>query len=146
MFKFRFKCSDEGRVRTAFENNKFYDRPAGKGIFGNDLQDKGIHFKECGKQIKGFYISESEAEATKGAPIRVEFNGCFIKREDGTFFEVYIYPKPMEFLLVLIAYIILSLASGLFGFLFSTLIFIGFMYVYICNIKETVNIFKKMVR
>lgn len=145
MFKFRFACSNEGNVRAAFENMMLQDAPCGKGIFGNDLLNRGVHFKECGKRIKGFYIHESE-EGTRGSPVRVSFTGRFVKKKSGTFFEVYVYPRLIEFLLILFAYVFISIEAELIGFLISTVVFVGFMVGYMISMRQTVHFFQRWVR
>ena len=146
VLKFQFECSDEKRVRADFENMMLRDAPCGKGIWGNDLLRSGIHFKECGEKIKGFYISESEREGTRGSPLRVSFVGRFIKNGDKQIFEVLIYPKMVEFLFILIAYISISIATELIGFVVSTVIFAIFMIGYFKGIKETADFFRQWVR
>ena len=106
----------------------------------------GIHFKECGEKIKGFYISESESEGTRGSPLRVSFVGRFIKKGDKQIFEVLIYPRMVEFLFILIAYISISIAAELIGFVVSTVIFAVFMIGYFKGIKETADFFRQWVR
>ena len=146
MLKFQFECSDEKRVRADFEHMMIRDTPCGKGIWGNDLLRSGIHFKECGDKIKGFYIVGSESEGTRGSPLRVSFAGRFIKKGDKRIFEVLIYPRMVELLLVLIAYISISIAAELIGFVVSTVIFAVFMIGYCKAIKETANFFRQWVR
>lgn len=146
MLKYEFKCYNEVQVRAAFEHNMLYDAPSGRGIFGSDLWDSGIHFKECGKRIKGFYLQSSEGDSPHGSPIRVVFNGGFLKKADGTYFVVYIYPRLFELLFILFAFVILFITAELFGLVFCTLIFIGFMYGYIKGIKEAADIFRRLVR
>ena len=146
MLKFQFECSDEKRVRADFENMMLRDAPCGKGIWGNDLLRSGIHFKECGENIKGFYISESESEGTRGSPLRVSFVGRFIKKGDKRIFEILIYPRMVEFLFILIAYISISIATELIGFVVSTVIFAVFIIDYFKGIKETADFFRQWVR
>ena len=146
MLKFQFECSDEKRVRADFENIMFRDTPCGKGIWGNDLLRSGIHFKECGEKIKGFYIVGSESEGTRGSPLRVSFEGRFIQKGDKQIFEVLIYPRMIELLFILIAYISISIAAKLIGFVLSTVIFAVFMIGYFKGIKETEVFFRRWVR
>lgn len=145
MFKFQFECSDEDRVRADFNNMILRDTPCGKSIFGNDLLRRGIHFTECENSIKGFYIDESENKGTRGSPLRVSFRGRFVKKANKTFFEVYIYPRFFELIFILIAYVSISVAAELIGFLLATVIFIVFMAGYIKGIKETAEIFKRLI-
>ena len=145
MFKYQFECSDEDRIRADFENIMLQDAPCGKGIFGNYLLRRGIHFTECGNSINGFYIDESENEGTRGSPLRVSFRGRFVKKGDKTFFEVYIYPRLFELVFILIAYVSISVEAELIGFLLATVIFIVFMVGYIKGIKETAEFFKRLI-
>lgn len=145
MFKFRFECSDEARVRANFEHLMLQDIPCGKGILGDDLLRRGVHLIECGEQIKGFYIDRSEDECAKGSPLRVSFHGKFAMKANQTVFEVYIYPQLLEFLLILVAYILISIAASLSGFLFSTVVFILFMVGYYKSIKETARFFQQWI-
>ena len=146
MLKFQFECSDEKSVCADFENIMLRDTPRGKGIWGNDLLRSGIHFIECGEKIKGFYSTESENEGTRGSPLRVSFRGKFVKKGDKCIFEVFIYPRLVEFLLILFAYVSISIVAELTGFLFSTVILIIFMLGYIKAIKEAVAFFQRWVR
>ena len=146
MLKFQFECSDEERIRTDFENMMFRDTPCGKGIWGNDLLRSGIHFSKCGEKIKGFYLTESENEGMRGSPLRVSFCGRFVKKGDKCIFEVFIYPRLVEFLFILFTYVSISVVAELIGFLFSTVILIIFMLAYIKAIKKTVAFFQRWVR
>ena len=146
MFKFHFVCSDEERVRTDFENMILRGTPCGKGIFGNDLFGRGVHFKECGDKLKGFYINESENNGTRGSPLRVYFRGKFVRKKNKTFFEVYIYPGLIELLFILAVYISTSIVADLIGFIFSTAIFLIFMFGYIKGITETAEFFERWIR
>ncbi len=146
MLKFQFECSDDKCVRADFENMMLRDTPCGKGIWCNDLLRSGIHFKECGEKIKGFYITESENEGTRGASLRVSFEGRFIKKGDKQIFEVFIYPRMVEFLFVLVAYVSISAVAELIVFLLSTVVFVVFMLGYFKGIKETADFFRRWVR
>ena len=87
------------------------DSPSGKSIFGGDLYKSGVHFKVCEEKIKGFFLAESENESHRGAPIRVCFSGEFVEEENDLFFDVYIYPRIVEILLLIFAFIFLSLSN-----------------------------------
>ena len=146
MLKFQFECSDEERVRADFENMMLRDMTCGKGIWGNDLLRSGIHFKECGEKIKGFYMTESENEGTRGSPLRVSFEGRFIKKGDKQIFEVLIYPRVVELLVILVAYISISVVAEIIGFVLSTIVFVIFVLGYLKGIKETADFFRRLVR
>lgn len=146
MLKFQFKCSEQERVRAEFENMMLCDTPCGKGIFGNHLWKRGIHFKECGERISGFYIQESENEGMRGSPLRVCFRGRFLKKGDGTVLEVYIYPRWIECLLLLLAAVSVSLLADMFGMILSIIVFSIFMVGYMVSIKNTVAFFARWVR
>ena len=146
MLQFQFECSDEERVRADFENMIRRDTPCGKGIWGNDLLRRGIHFKECGDRIKGFYLENSEGEGTRGSPLRVSFNGRFIKKGDKCVFKVFIYPNLFQLLFMLILAVSVCFTDELIAFLFLTVIFIVFVFGYIKSIRETVAFFQLWVR
>ena len=145
MFVFCFECIDEERVRSTFKNMMLRDTPCGKGIWGNDLLRRGIHFKECGERIRGFYLENSEGEL-RGSPLRVSFNGRFIKKGDKCIFKVLIYPRLVELILILLSYISISIAAELIVFILSTVIFIVFIWGYIKSIRETVFFFQRWIR
>ena len=72
--------------------------------------------------------------------------GRFIKKGDKQIFEVLIYPRMVELLFILIAYISISTAAELIGFVVSTVIFAVFMIGYFKGIKETEVFFRQCVR
>ena len=146
MLKFQIACSDEERVRSDFETMMHRDTPCGKGIWGNHLWRRGIHFKECGKRIKGFYMTESDNEGTRGSPLRVSFSGRFVQKGDRSFFEVYIYPSPIEFFFILLAYISISIAAPLVASVLVSLVFVVFVVGYMKGIKDAAEFFRRWVK
>lgn len=141
MFKYRFICSDEGQIRSDIERRISNDLPCGKGLFGIDLFEQGIHFRECGDCVKGFYLAESEAEAHRGAPIRVSFKGRFTNEKDEPLFEVCIYPRIIELLFLIFAFLFLSVAGKILGFVIAVAVLLFFAKGYSDMIKETVALF-----
>ena len=115
------------------------DFPCGKSIFGEDLYKSGIHFQECAEKIKGFYLAESENESHKGSPIRVCFFGEFVEEENDLFFDVYIYPRIIEIVFLIFAFIFLSFFGKVVGFLISVVVLCLFGKGYIDMIKDTYN-------
>ena len=108
MFKYRFACKNKDNIFFAINQIIANDLPSGKSIFGGDLYKSGIHFEICEEKIKGFFLAESENESHRGAPIRVCFSGEFVEEENDLFFDVYIYPRIVEILLLIFAFIFLS--------------------------------------
>ena len=144
MFRFSFECSDAERVRDTFENIMLRDKPCGKGIFGIDLFGRGVHFKECGETIKGYFIERSENEGVRGSPLHVSFRGRFVEKDNRTFFEVYIYPSLLQALFIIFAYIFAAIE--LVAFLLWTAVVAFFMFGYVKNIKEASEFFREWVR
>lgn len=145
MLKFRYRCTDENRVREGFEAMMLRDRPCAKELFGYRYL-KGIHFRECGERIVGFYVTQSETFTRGGASTRISFRGRFMKKNGETFFEVYIYPEAIPFLLFLSVYVSISAVVDRVGFFFVTAIFIAFMIGYIKGVKETADFFAQWIR
>ena len=148
MFRFRFPCTSEERVRATFEYMKLHDVPE-KSIWGFNLMDKGIHFTKCDKRIKGFYIHSSEFGGGRGgSPIRTTFNGRFIKNGENLVFEVYICPKLIELMFIVLAYLSIAIGAGVdsFGFVFCTVIFTAFIYGYAVSIRECVRSLQNIVQ
>ena len=148
MFRFRFPCTSEERVRAVTEYMKLQDVPE-KSIWGFNLMDKGIHFTKCDKRIKGFYIHSSEFGGGRGgSPIRTTFNGRFIKNGENSVFEVYICPKVIEFVFILLAYFSIVIGSGgdLFGSVFCTVILAVFIYGYAVSIRECARFLQNIVQ
>ncbi len=145
MLKHQFVCSDKEFTRCKFEDLMTYDTPCGKSIFGQNLYSSGIHFTECSEKIRGFYISSSENESTKGSPIKVSFNGVFLQKEDKTFFEVIIYPNLLQLLFLVIAFLFLIFTTKAFGVIMVSLVFSVFIIGYYSNIKKAVAEFQKII-
>ena len=146
VFRHQFICSDKELTRCKIENLMTCDTPCGRGIFGQNLYASGIHFTECGDKIKGFYISSSENESTKGSPIKVSFNGTFSRKEDKTFFEVIIYPNLLQYLFLVIAILFLIFTSNTFGIIFVSLVILAFIIGYYFDVKKIVAEFRKIIR
>lgn len=139
MFKYRLSCTNKSDI--LFRINKIItnDLPCGKTLWGSDLYKSGIHFYVCGDRIKGFYLAESENESHRGSPIRVCFSGEFVEEENNLFFYVYIYPRIIEVLLLIFAFIFLSFFGKVTGFIISLVILCLFGKVYIDMMKDTYN-------
>ncbi len=119
MFKYRFACTNKDDILTRINQIITNDSPCGKSIFGSNLYKSGIHFQQCDEYIKGFYLAESENESHKGSPIRVCFYGQFVEEENNLFFDVYIYPRIIEVLFLIFAFIFLSIFGKTTGFIIS---------------------------
>lgn len=59
------------------------------------------------REDKRFFLAESENESHRGSPIRVCFLGEFVEEENDLFFDVYIYPRIVEILFLIFAFIFL---------------------------------------
>lgn len=144
MFKFMFVCADKDEILFHINQIIMNDLPCGKSIFGNDLYKSGIHFQECDDKIKGFYIAESENESHKGSPIRVCFTGKFIDDTENLFFGVHIYPRVMEFLLLIFAFLFLSITGKVIGFIIAAVVLSFFIKGYYDMMKETYHILNRI--
>ena len=139
MFKHRFSCTDKSNILFQINQSIENDLPCGKSIFGGVLYKSGIHFQECGDKIKGFYLAESENESHRGSPIRVCFSGEFVEEENNLFFDVYIYPRIIEVLFLIYAFIFLSFFGKVTGFITSLVVLCLFGKGYIDMMKDTYN-------
>ena len=139
MFKYRFACKNKDNIFFAINQIIANDLPSGKSIFGGDLYKSGIHFEICEEKIKGFFLAESENESHRGAPIRVCFSGEFVEEENDLFFDVYIYPRIVEILLLIFAFIFLSFFGKATGVIISFVVLCIFGKGYYDMMKDTYN-------
>ena len=139
MFKYRFTCTNKNDILFHLNQIITNDLPCGKTFWGDDLYKSGIHFHKCGDRIKGFYLAEPENEAHRGLPIRVCFSGEFVKKENDLFFDVYIYPRIIEILFLIVAFISLSFFGKVVGFIISLVVLCMFCKGYIVMMKDTYN-------
>ena len=139
MFKYRFSCTDKSDILFQINQSIENDFPCGKSIFGGDLYKSGIHFEICEEKIKGFFLAESENESHRGAPIRVCFLGEFVEEENDLFFDVYIYPRIVEILLLIFAFIFLSFFGKATGVIISVVVLCIFGKGYYDMMKDTYN-------
>jgi len=139
MFKYRFSCTNKDNVLSTINQIIANDLPYGKSIFGSDLYKSGIHFENCEERIKGFYLAESENESHRGSPIRVCFSGEFVEEDNNLFFDVYIYPRIIEVLFLIVAFIFLSFFGKVTGFIISLVVLCLFGKGYIDMMKDTYN-------
>lgn len=136
MFKYRFVCSIKEDALLNIKQIMLNDLPCGKTIFGGNLYGRGIHFRECGEKVRGFYIEGSENKVSRGSPIRVCFKGNFVEENGNLFFDCYIYPRIIEMVFIL-AFVICSLGGKIFGFIMSVVVLVIFGTGYYNMIKET---------
>ncbi len=105
MFKYRFTCSNKDAVLYKMQQRMRYDAPCSKTIFGFDLYDRGIHFRQADKVVRGFYLARAEENyANTGDPLRVCFFGKFTEENETQFFDVYIYPKISQIIFLIGAF------------------------------------------
>ena len=91
-------------------------------------------------------MTESENGGTRGSPLRVSFSGRFVQKGDCSFFEVYIYPSPIEFFFILLAYISISIAAPLVASVLVSLVFVVFVVGYMKGIKDAAEFFRRWVK
>ena len=139
MFKYRFTCTNRDNILFFINQIIANDLPCGKSIFGGDLYKSGIHFEKYEEKIKGFFLAESENESHRGLPIRVCFSGEFVEEESNLFFDVYIYPRNIEVLFLIFAFIFLSFFGEVTGFIISVFVLCIFSKSYIDMMKDTYN-------
>ena len=144
MFKYRFFCTDKSDVLFRINQTIANDLPCGKTLWCSDLYKSGIHFQEYGDRINGFYLAEPENESQKGLPIRVCFSGKFVEEENNLFFDVYIYPRIIEVLFLIFAFILLSFFGKIMGFVISLVVLCLFGKGYIDMMKDTYNNFNEI--
>jgi len=147
VFKYQFACSDEWEIRSNIEQMILNDLPCGKSFFGGDLYRRGIHFQRCDEVIQGFYLATSENEAHRGSPSRIRFRGRFVRdKDDCLFFEVYIYPRILEVLFLVFAFLSFSYNDKVMGSAVSAFVLPFIIYGYYKSIKDTCDVFKRIFR
>ncbi len=146
LFKYQFECADEKFTHNKFQDLLDNDRPCGRGIWGNNLYRQGIHFIECGEKIKGFYIDSSENESAISLPIRIYFSGEFESEKDKTVFKVYIYPRIIGIVILIIAAIILLITANIGGIPFIVIILILLSISYCRVYNKTVAEFQNLIK
>ena len=137
MFKYRFACSNKDNILFAINQIIANDLPSGKSIFGGDLYKSGFHFEISEEKIKGFFLAESENESHRGSPIRVCFSGEFVEEENNLFFDVCIYPRIVEILFLIFAFLFLSFFGKVTGVIISVVVLCIFGKGYIDMMKDT---------
>lgn len=135
MFKYSFRCDNESFVRSEITNMMMNDLPIGKSLFGKEFFRQGIHFTECGEKVKGYYLSSDETD--RRGVTRIIFNGKFVRNEEGTFFNVYIYPKIFEIMFLLVGFIAFMSTLEPICMVMSGFVYVMFIWSYIRDIKET---------
>ena len=137
MFKYRFACSNKDNISFSINQIIANDSPCGKSIFGGDLYKSGIHFEVCEEKIKGFFLAESENESHRGSLIRICFSGEFVEEENNLFFDVCIYPRIVEILFLIFAFLFLSFFGKVTGVIISVVVLCIFGKGYIDMMKDT---------
>lgn len=146
MFKYKIKCDSKEKTIDAMQQIINNDFDCGKNLFGGKLFRAGIHFKKCDETIKGFYLEDSENEVSRGAPIRVCFNGEFAEENGDVFFDVYIYPSIYEVLLLMLGSIMFSVFGKSVGIIISILLLLFFGKSYYKMILATHNTLKRIMK
>ena len=147
MFRYRFECSDENLARSVMATMQSDSMPS---LFGARLYDSGIHFTEFGKKIKGFYIEESEIRdasrgGRRGSPMRACFSGRFVHKKGKCFFEVSIYPRLFDVILLLVGYAATALVDWT-AFAVASAIFLIFSFFYLKTLLRCAEEFDRLFR
>ena len=144
MFRYRYLCKDKERFIKGIEDKMFYDRPVEYTLF-HDLLGRGIHFRENGEQIKGFFFYDRETTGRGGSPIKIKFKGSFVEEDVQLFFDVSIYPPiwvVLTFVIAIISCINFDRWDGLLIIGTFTFLFARWHYK---AIQETARIFDRMI-
>lgn len=145
MFKYKIKCDGKEKAVDAIHKMIINDFACGKDLFGGKLFNGGIHFKKCDETIKGFYLDESEDEMSRGAPIRVCFSGKFREENGDLFFDVFIYPRIQEILLLIFVCVQFTLFGKVTGILLSIMLLLFFGKSYYKMILDTYDTLKRII-
>lgn len=137
MFKYRFACSNKETILYKVKQNMTRDYPV-KSIWGINLYASGVHFQECGEIVKGFYLREGENETTKGSPLRVFFKGQFVYEKEELFFDVFIYPEIIGFVLLIVAFLSIAFVHPI-NFIAGVVVLSLFLKGYYDGIKGAYN-------
>lgn len=145
MFRYRFECSDENLARSVMATMQSDSMPA---LFGTRLYDRGIHFTEFGKKIKGFYIEKSDiGDASSGrnrtSPMRACFSGRFVYKKGKCFFEVSIYPRLLDVVLLLAGYAATALVDWT-AFVMASMLFLLFSFFYLKTLLRCAEAFDQL--
>ncbi|MBR6754449.1 MAG: hypothetical protein IKM22_00790 [Clostridia bacterium] len=142
MFKYRFVCEDKDDIIYRLNQKMFVDLPCGRSLWGWKLYGEGIHFTQVGDVVKGFFLENSECERV-ASQIRTIFSGRFVNEGDNVYFDVYIYPRIIEFLFLTGAMISIS-ANGIFMALIAFAIYAFFLKGYYNMIVGTYEFFERL--
>lgn len=144
MLKHKFICTDKENIKYKIEQMKINDIPCGKSIFGGNLYKSGIHFQECGENIKGFYLADSENESHKGSPIRVCFLGKFVEEAETLYFDVNMYPNMFQLLFLIFVFLFLSIIGKIMGTVVAIVVLSFFTKEYYDMMKSTYYCLEKI--
>ena len=143
MFRYRFSCDDKMSALYRMNSIKANDLPVGTSLFGADLYKSGIHFKQCGETVKGFFLDRSEDDSHRGgSQTRVCFFGKFVDDNDVLYFDVYIYPHVFQVLLLLVLLVSLSLTGKVIAYVISVVVLVIFTKSYVDMAKATLDILR----
>ena len=102
MFHYYCECPDERALREELWRRKARDLPTGRGFWGNPMYQWGLHFTNIGERVTGFCLRKTEDEGFRVAEPRVCFRGRFRETAEGTQFELWLYPRWFELLILLL--------------------------------------------
>lgn len=145
MFKYRFLCKNKEMFIKGIEDKMFYDRPVEYSLFA-DFFGRGIHFRENGEQVKGYFFYQRDGSSPRGgSPIQVKFKGSFVEDDGKLFFDVRIYPRLIDVLFWIAAYISCIVVGRWDGILITVVVSFIFFRGFYKSIKETARIFDRMI-
>ena len=137
MFKYRFPCGNESEIRSEIMSIMMNDLPLDRTWLGKELHRQGLHFTECDKRVKGYYLSGDEDKHRRGSPIRTCFSGKFVSDGINTYFDVIIYPKLFEFLFIVMVTAMMISTLEPIAVIMASFVFIMFLRGYVIGINET---------
>ena len=126
MFKYRFECLSEDAARQRICQWMECEPYIGESLWGEKYFCEGLHFSSCGKIIKGFYSLESDDNGHRGRPIRANFRGKFVRKNDSVFCETYIYPNVLGYCAIVSAFVLFCLEGRIEGVIIATIFLLIF--------------------
>ena len=149
MFKYRFECSSEERIREDFEYMMQRDQPyISRWHFGRRMYSSGIHFVKIDKRISGFYLEHADDDtiSRRGREISVSFVGKFVRKNGKTYFDVYIYPSIVGTVILAVVVGCFVLSGEPMGIAIALIATLIFGYGYVRSINGAAEFFKNWIR
>lgn len=150
MFRYRYPCRNKDGFLDRIEYMKSRDLPCGKGLFGKDLYDAGIHFTECGEKVKGFFLKDNEDPVLRGAhngrAVRVWFSGKFTEENGDTYFDVFIYPEIFATVILLVLFFEFCFSGKIEAVIIATVVLLFFGKGFCDMMLGTKQVFDEMLK